>query len=106
MSGRKIEAMHRLYGVDPIDRTCDDCPHCVRYTPTDRHFYKCSLYGVTSGESTDWRLKWRACTLIDHDPEPDNFTVVIERLKHGPRPKIVEQIPGQIAFEIEGRAVE
>lgn len=96
--GRKIDAMHRFYGVDPKERICDDCPHLVKRF-YDRVYYKCSLYGVSASEATDWRKKWQACMLIDHDPEPDNFVPVLERLKHSP--KLSEPpVEGQIRMEL------
>lgn len=94
----KIDAMHRLYGVDPGDGICADCQHLVK-TVWDRTYYKCALYGVSHSEATDWRKHWQACILIDHDPEPDNWVPVVERLKHEPRGTERTELDGQIGIE-------
>lgn len=80
---RKAEAMHRLYGKDPAGRKCGECVHLVRIK-RDRTYYKCALYGISSSLSTDWRVRWDACELINHDPEPDNFYPVKDRLQTVP----------------------
>lgn len=93
LNGRKIEAMHRLYGAGK--GKCRDCPHLV-VNYWGRNFYKCALYGRSASEATDWRISWPACGLIDRDPEMDNWVPVIKRYE---RVMTVEQIPGQISME-------
>lgn len=94
LNGRKIEAMHKLYGFG-ADR-CENCPHLVKHV-WGRIYYKCSLYGDSASEATDWRLSWPACGLIDHDPEPDNWIPVIKRYE---RVVTIEQLPGQISMDL------
>lgn len=103
MNRGKIDAMHRLYGIDGMNRKCGECVHLVKHK-RDRTYYKCSLYGMSSSVATDWRVRWPACKLIDHDPEPDNFQPVMERLHTVPgytgRRRPAEQIEGQTEMEI------
>ena len=82
LNGRKIEAMYRLYGPGPEGKTCGECANCIRYSPTDRRYWKCRLYGISGGESTDWRQKWPACGMYNRD---SGEIPVIEQLKHAPR---------------------
>lgn len=60
---KKIELMHKLFGELP-DRKCKDCQHLCSYTAS-RKYYKCDIYGNTSSEASDWRLKYTACGMID-----------------------------------------
>lgn len=92
LNGRKIEAMYRLYGPGPADKTCGECNNCIRVTPTDRHYNKCRIYGDTACEATDWRQKWPACGMFNRE---SGEIPVIERLKHERRPKIRMEIEGQ-----------
>ena len=92
LNGRKIEAMHILYGSE--SGTCKDCHHLL-CNLWDKNYYKCALYGVSHSEATDWRLSWPACGMINHDPEMD-WVPVIKRYE---RVRIEEQIPGQIEME-------
>lgn len=89
--------MHAMYGTDVEERICADCPHLINIV-RDKIYYKCTLYGVSNSEATDWRRKWQACALLDHDPDPDNFVPVLERLKHMPRSRLDKPINGQISI--------
>lgn len=60
---KKIDLMHKLFGTVP-DRYCKECPHLESYTAS-RKWYKCGVYGNTCSEATDWRLKYKACGMID-----------------------------------------
>lgn len=97
LNGRKIEAMHLRYGVGPQDAKCGDCDNCV-YHRYDKRYYKCRLYGTSSSESTDWRVRWPACGMFNKEPEP-GVVPVIELLKQAKRPKPVENVEGQIKME-------
>lgn len=96
-TGRKIEAMYRKYGPGPERKTCGDCTNCVKVTPTDRHYYKCKLYGDTAAESTDWRLKWPACGMFNRE---SGEIPVIDQLKHESRRTPREELPGQMMLEL------
>lgn len=70
MVAKKIDAMHSRYGtLDGVK--CKTCPHLDAYSNADytRIWYKCKMYGVTSGEGTDWRVGWEACGAFCVDPE-------------------------------------
>lgn len=96
---KKIDAMHHFYGYDHLDRKCADCDHLLRGEYHGRVYYKCTVYGLSHSEATDWRKNYPACGLVDHDfPEHDNR--VIDILKSKPI-REEEPIPGQISvFEI------
>ena len=93
---KKIDAMHYFYGCDHLDRKCDECDHLIHGEYHGRTYYKCTVYGCSHSESTDWRKSYDACGLVDHDfPIHDNR--IIDILKHEPVEK-EEQIPGQVSM--------
>ena len=93
---RKIEAMHHFYGFDSQCRQCGQCPHFIRGIYHDRMMSKCTVYGCTHSEATDWRKGYSACTLIDK-PFPEEDKRIIDILKARQIRK-EEQIPGQMTF--------
>ena len=96
---KKIDLMHATYGVDIKGRRCRDCHNLVRVTPTGRSYYKCTVYGESKAESSDWAAKWTACGRFDKPLEPGEYTL-LHQLKREPRPKAVEVVPGQMEMEL------
>ena len=74
---RKIDAMYQYYGKST--GRCENCPHFVK-REWDRVYYKCTVYGVSSSEATDWRKSYTACGLIDK-PFPDGETRAVTRIR-------------------------
>lgn len=98
MAKRKIDAMHAEYGYG--GGRCEDCIHCVSIEPRPRkRYYKCALYGVSAAESTDWRLSYLSCGMINQ-PLPKLFTPMIDVLKCEPKKAAAEPIEGQMKFEM------
>lgn len=54
------EKMHLLYGGSPVTAKCRDCVH-LKGRQSSHNCYKCELYRVTGGISTDWRAGNDAC---------------------------------------------
>ena len=97
MRKRKIEAMHEAYGTSP--NLCKDCTHFVTYiTRSGRNIFKCEAYGESCAESTDWRKSFMACGLFGK-PLPEQFSPMIERLKHAARKELEGPVEGQIEME-------
>jgi len=65
MKDRKIEAMHRLFGTTP-GKICRGCPHLERRGSAHRTLFKCTVYGISSSEATDWTASWAACGLFNN----------------------------------------
>lgn len=95
----KIDLMHATFGVDMKCRRCKDCICLVRVTESRRRYYKCTVYGFSNAESSDWTAKWTACGRFDKPLEPGEYSVLHQR-KRGPRPKVVEVVPGQMEMEL------
>ena len=82
--------MYKLFGFCP-GQHCKTCSHLIRYTPSDRSFYKCECYGITSSEATDWRVGSPACGLHN---KPYNGRPVVRTVV--PQRKEEAQIAGQM----------
>ena len=66
----KIDAMHKRFGVDRKHK-CGECINLIVREYGNRYF-KCSVYGMSSAVSTDWRKKWTACGMFNKEVKPDN----------------------------------
>lgn len=97
MEKRKIDAMHKLFGMAPLE--CRQCPHLTRMYARAKKYIKCKAYGLTASEASDWKLSNIACGLIT-GPLPKGFVPVIERLKHAPRASDDKPIEGQMKMEV------
>lgn len=62
---RKNDLMYRQFGKTD-GKICKDCSnllvHCY-----DKKYYKCSVYGISNSEATDWRLKYQACGMFNKE---------------------------------------
>lgn len=94
---KKIDAMYAIYGRGV--GICGNCPH-FKETFFDTNYFKCSVYGMSRSESTDWRKKWNACGLIDkHFPVSDRR--IVETIRA--RQEEEKPLPGQMTFDdLEG----
>lgn len=92
---RKIDAMHKLFGEMPGKR-CEDCKNLIQGDYRGVHLRKCTVYGATHSEATDWRKKYTACGLYDqkYDGRP-----IIELLKCARR-KVDDEQPIEGQMEI------
>lgn len=100
MATRKIDLMHKLFG-EISNRKCKDCQHLHCYT-ANRKWYKCEVYGESSSEATDWRLKWTACGMIDI-AEYKGIQIVKQVRPLNWKPKEDMQVEGQInLFDLKG----
>lgn len=76
---RKIDAMHAEYGYG--GGKCSDCIHFHRVEQrSGRTLFKCSLYGFSASEATDWRAGYLACGMVNR-PAPERYTPLIDVLK-------------------------
>lgn len=104
MTDRKLAAMHKEYGR-AHGRTCGECQHLAcRTMRSGRRYYKCTAYGVSIADSTDWAKSWEACMMI-YQELPKGHIPLIDRMRHSPRAKN-EPIQGQISMFGEGGANE
>ena len=57
---RQLSIMWRTYGRRE-SQCCGMCVRLIQVSGNTKNYFKCALYGVTSGAGTDWRKKWIAC---------------------------------------------
>ena len=90
----KIELMHQQFGKDEKHK-CRDCSNLV-YHRYNRAFYKCKIYGETSSQASDWRLKYVACGMFNKEYTGNP---IISIRKHSIKEKEQEaQIDGQVTL--------
>lgn len=91
---RKIDAMHAEYGYG--GGKCSDCIHFHRVEQrSGRTHFKCSLYGFSASEATDWRAGYLACGMVNR-PAPERYTPLIDVLKRAPSRQDAEPLEGQM----------
>lgn len=93
MNKTKIALMHELFGTTE-EQKCKDCSNLVRHRQS-RVWYKCSVYGETASEASDWRLKYDACGYFNKEYD---WIPVIEYKKHMSRKQEEVQIDGQLSL--------
>lgn len=96
---KKIDLMYATFGVDPQCRRCRDCPCLKRVVTNDSSYLKCTVYGESSAESTDWAGKWTACGRFGKPLKPGENTVLWTSKGSKDKPGD-EQLPGQIKLEV------
>lgn len=90
---RKIDEMHRRFGELPGKR-CEDCSNLIKGRYHDMILRKCTVYGATHSEASDWRKKYTACGMYNKDW---HGAEIIRTLKHSGMPKPPEQpLDGQM----------
>lgn len=93
---RKIEEMHYRFGKEP-GKMCEDCSHLIKGRYHDMLLRKCTVYGATHSEASDWRKHYEACGLYNQEW---HGTEIIRTLKHSGMPKPPEDpIEGQLQIE-------
>lgn len=81
MALRKLELMHKRFGVC-AGKTCGTCKHLTSHF-YDKRYFKCTVYGESASEATDWAKRWEACGCYNQDYAGPK---VIYFVKHAPRP--------------------
>ena len=98
MALRKIDLMHRLFGVAD-GNACRECSNFVKGKYHDRTLCKCRVYGMTHSEASDWAGRWQDCGMFNRawDKQPVIREVVQERKR-----KEADNAPldGQISLEV------
>lgn len=88
-----IEIMHNFFGSGHPSDKCGDCENLVKHV-ANRTYYKCSVYGESRSEATDWRKKWNSCAMFNI---PYNGFPIRDVVRYLPRIE-EEQIEGQMTI--------
>ena len=90
---RKIDAMHERFGVIPGER-CENCANLIKGLYNTQFLRKCTVYGATHSEASDWRKRYVACGMFNREY---NGNPIIELVKRE-REKDEVPIEGQLTF--------
>ena len=85
--------MHREFGALE-GKLCKECGNLVSRRWNGRTYYKCSVYGDSASEATDWRIKNTACGMFDKDCGDLEMVRAVR-----PGKEKVEPLIGQIGFD-------
>ena len=101
---KKIAAMHKIYGADPL-HTCKTCCNLVSYRQS-HIWHKCRVYGQSSSITTDWRLKHPACGHYGKPFDPKMENTIMHAIGAGRKQQEpVEPDPRQLTL-LEGKEAE
>lgn len=89
MTLRKIELMYQQFGKCE-GHVCKECSN-LKYNFYDKKYYKCSVYGNSNAESTDWRVRDTACGMFNKEWKHDGIVKLVRPEKE---PEV--QLDGQI----------
>lgn len=92
-SSEKIGFMHARFGT--AEGICKHCSNFQRWLAGNKLVRKCRIYGVSHSEATDWNATFNACGMYNKDPGGIG-NLYKERAR-----KALQQLPGQIAMELE-----
>ena len=87
MAIRKIELMHRQFGISAGNR-CKDCENFVHGKYHTRMLSKCSVYGLTHSEASDWSGRHEACGMFNREWTGNEIIRLVRPEK--PEPEILE----------------
>lgn len=97
---KKIDLMYATFGIDTQCRQCRGCPCLKRVVTNDRSHLKCTVYGESASEATDWAGKWMACGRFGKPLELGEHTVLY-MAKGNARKPAEGPISGQIKMEVQ-----
>ena len=98
MAIRKLDLMHRMFGVCD-GHLCGECRNLVVEEYHGRTYRKCKVYGQTNSEASDWAKRWLACGMFNK-----RYTggPIIELVRRDPKPPAAPEEPldGQMSLEV------
>lgn len=104
-SQEKMDIMYQEYGR--LDGAiCRNCEHLEAHVNADctRVWYKCRMFGVSSGPGTDWRCGSEACGAFRIDPKDAKkrklYGEVYRRCKGLRKKKPELQVEGQTSMNL------
>ena len=82
---KKIEKMHLLFGKLEGHK-CKECNRLVYdINWNGKKFYKCENYGISNAESTDWRLSYEACGMMNKVVDKPVVKMRIPKVEEKPK---------------------
>lgn len=98
MAIRKIDIMHRQFGrID--DRQCGYCRNLATIDVHGKKYRKCTVYGETSSEASDWAKYYPACGMYNTEYHGRPVIDLVKRRRPETKPE-EEPIEGQMEMEV------
>ena len=97
MAIRKIDLMHRQFGRRD-DASCGDCKNLVTFVSSGKKYRKCTVYGETSSEASDWAKYYPACGMYNTEYHGRPVIELVKRRRPETKPED-RPIEGQIGME-------
>ena len=94
---QKIEAMHYRLGILP-DKRCEDCSNLIKGYCGNTFVRKCTVYGATHSEASDWRKKYIACGMFNKEWSGNNIIDCVKS-ENAKRRDDLFPLEGQMTFE-------
>lgn len=88
---KKIELMHELFGSRPGEK-CSGCSNLRAASYNCRRYYKCTVYGDTASDATDWAKSWPACGLMNQPYTGRRIMELVRSERKPPEPPMEGQI--------------
>ena len=93
---KPIDIMHREFGIHSPPEKCKTCSNLIM-NQRNRRWYKCSVWGESCCEVSDWRLKWDACGMYNKEYD---WIPVKDYMKHRPWKTEDVQVEGQMELKL------
>ena len=88
---RKIALMHLKFGYS--GGCCNECSNFGRFSYHDKKYSKCSVYGITNSDASDWSGRYECCGMKNKEWKEKPIISIVQRDK-----KEINPIPGQISL--------
>lgn len=62
------------HGYGPDGAQCKDCVHLLRNYHHNQTYFKCDLYKLSHGKSSDFRKSWPACKKFERGEQKTVYT--------------------------------
>ena len=97
---KKIDAMHAYFGILP-DKRCEDCSNLIKGRYHTKFLRKCTVYGATNSEASDWRKKYVACGMFNKEWRGGEMMRVFQSSEMKKRKlERLEPLDGQMEMEL------
>ena len=93
---KKIDAMHDRFGTLPEER-CVNCSNFIHGRYHTKYLSKCTVYGATHSEATDWKKGYMACGLFNKEWKGNTILHVLRGEQATKQPQ--DPLDGQMCFD-------
>ena len=96
MSEKKHDLMYQYFGKD-YNHFCSECRNLIRVNTGNRTCYKCTVYGNTGSEASDWKRGQTACGQFNKDWKMPPL-IKCSAPKKEDKAEVIEPLEGQLGL--------